>query len=345
MNKKLFSSLFLVLLSFVLLVGCNSNQSSGGSEAPAESDGGNQENTGSDSKEEASSYPEKTIEVYIPYSPGGQTDTSARLMAEHISEYLGQKVVIINQTGGNGAVAMDTVLNAKPDGYKLFYSHQAMHTGYATDQYDIKATDYKEITTFTGVNEAYVVRSDAPWDNLKEFVEDAKANPGKYKYGADIGGTTHFMGGMLTNAADIDVKMIPAGGESERMAALLGGQVDVVVTSVGNAATYIESGDYKALAVLTEERDPKAPEIPTAKEQGYDIVFSVVHALFGPADLPADVVQKWNDAAKKLAENEDYLAAVEKIKHVHVSKNAEETEAFVKKEFDYIQELGKKLGY
>src|SRR5699024_7203428 len=233
------------------------------------------------------------------------TDASARIMAEHMQNYLGENIVGINEAGGGGTIAFEDVRTADPDGYKLLFFHQAMHTGYATDRFQHPATDLKAIGTFSAVNQAYVIGADAPWDTLEDFVNDAKENPGKYSFGAQLSGTTHFMAAMLGEEADIDFKILDFGTESERMAALLGKQVDMVVTSVQNAVEYVESGDFKVLAVLTDERTDEAPDFPTAKEQDYDIEFSLQHILYGPADLPDEVVKVLNDATEKLAEDSD----------------------------------------
>lgn len=291
-------------------------------------------------------YPTRAIELYVPADPGGATDTSARIMAQYMKKYLGQDIVIINEGGGGGTIATETVRKAPPDGYKLLYFHEALLTGYATNK--IKYDPVAELTaigTYGSVNQAYVVSAKAPWNTLQDFVNDAKKNPDKYKFGAQLSATTHFMAAMLEQKAGIKFQILDSGSESERMAALLGGQLDIAVTSVKNALNYSKSGDFKVLAVLTEERDPLAPNFPTAKEQGYDIVISILHTLYGPKDLPANVVKAWNDATEKLAKDPEYIEALRKVGQVHVLKNSAEATEFAKKERDELFELGKQLGF
>ncbi|MCM3709141.1 tripartite tricarboxylate transporter substrate binding protein [Sporosarcina luteola] len=323
MAKK-WVNLVLIALTVVVLAACSSGKAN---------DGGD------------STYPQRTIEVYVPYNPGGLTDLAARVVADNLKTYFGEELVVINQASGGGAVALDTVNRAKKDGYTIFIGHQAMHTGHAIGQLETKATEMTALGTLTDITQAYVVSADAPWDSLEDFVNEAKANPGALKFGADIGGTTHFMGGMLADVAGIDIKMVDVGAEAERLSALLGGHVDMVVTSVGSASKYVESGDYKALAVLTEDRDPLAPDFPTAKEQGYDLVFSVINTAFGPADLPEDVIKAWDEAMEKLHKDEKFLEALKGIQQSPVKKNSAEATEFVQSEFDYIQKLAKDLGY
>ena len=140
--------------------------------------------------------------------------------------------------------------------------------------------------------------------------------------------------------------MQDVGAEADRMAAILGGHVDIVVTSVGNAINYVDSGDYKVLAVLTEERDEKAPDFLTAKEQGYDIVFSVVNVLYGPKGLPEDVLEAWNEATEKVVADNEYQEAIRNVQMIHDKAiNNVETAQHVEESFQYILELAEALGY
>lgn len=292
-----------------------------------------------------SEYPKGPIEIYLPASPGGQTDASARVIAEYMEKYLGSKLVIINQNGGGGAIAFDTVKNADADGYKLLYYHQALHTANVTGQIEDDITSLTPIGTFSSVDNVLVVSADAPWNTLEEFVADAKNKPGDLVYGGQIGGTTHFMGAMLGQRADIDIKILDVGNESDRLAALLGGQIHIATTSVGNAINYVESGDFKVLAALTDERPGMAPDFATAKEQGYDIVFPITHTLYGPKDLPAEIVEAWNKATEELAKDQAYLDGLAKTGQTHVLKNSKDAEEMSLKDLESIKELGAKLGF
>lgn len=330
----------LAILLGLFIVGCSSSDEEVEAETETETNG----ETDTEQSSEIA-YPEKPIELMVPANPGGATDASARIMSEHLQNYLGESIVVINEAGGGGTIAFEDVRTADPDGYKLLFFHQAMHTGYATDRFDYPATDLKAIGTFSAVNQAYVVSADSSWDTLSDFVEDAEANPGELSFGAQLSGTTHFMGAMLAKEAGVDYKILDFGTESERMSALLGEQVDMVVTSVQNAVEYVDSGDFKVLAVLSDDRLDEAPDFPTAKEQGYDIEFSLQHTLYGPADLPDDIVKIINDATEELAADTNYVEALENLGHVHPLNNSEETTKMVAKEFEYLQELGKELGF
>lgn len=295
---------------------------------------------------EEENYPSSSIEILIPYSPGGQTDLSARAYAEHLQKYLDTEVVVVNQTGGGGVTAINEVISDNSDGHKFLLHHDAMHTAYAIDQVDVTYEEMTPVDVSASVNQAYVVPESAPWDTLEEFVQDASENPGEYIYATDIGGTTHFMGGTLMEETNIDLAVQDVGGESERMTALLGNQADIAVTSVSNAVSYVESGDYKVLATLTEERDPLAPDFPTAIEQGYDITFPVTNVLYGPEDLSDEVLQKWDEATENLVNDEEYQEALENIYVVH-DENVDHEGALqhVEGSFNSMQSIAENLGF
>jgi len=327
MNKKFLFTVFSILTIVFIISACSDTTSN--SEA---SDNANAD------------YPEKTIELIIPYSPGGQTDIAARIFAEHMQKHIDNEIVVVNETGSGGAAAVNTVMKSDPDGYKLLFHHDAIHTQHAMGQLKQTYEDFVPIDVSVQVNEALVVNSDAPWDDLEDFVEDAKSNPGEIVYGADIGGTTHFIGGMLEESAGIDLDMQDFGDESDRMSAMLGGHVDITSPSLINSVDYEESGDYKILAAVSEERDPSAPDIPTAKEQGFDVVFPITHMLYGPKELSQDTIEFWEDAIDELIDDEEYQEALDDVGMHHSDKvTSKESEEFAEEKFKEIQEIGEHI--
>ncbi|MET3506122.1 Bug family tripartite tricarboxylate transporter substrate binding protein [Halalkalibacter oceani] len=290
-------------------------------------------------------YPQENIEIYVPFNPGGPTDNSARIMAEEISEILGVNVTIINQTGGGGSTAMNSVISSNSPGYQLFYGHQAVFTGMATGQIEYELSDLTPLTTFSSSTQALVVSSDSGWEDLNDLVEDAKSYPGEYTLAADFGGATHFMGGMLLQAADIDIQMLEAGSEAERMSAILGGQIDMTFTSGSNAAEYQASGDFTVLAVFADGGEELLPDVPSASEQGFDIDFPITHVLYGPAGLDENIVSVWEEATEQLTQKEEYIQSLGNIGHQHDFRTQEETMEFIDENYQYIDSLKSELGY
>ncbi|MFK3936102.1 tripartite tricarboxylate transporter substrate binding protein [Alkalihalobacillus sp. NPDC078783] len=288
-------------------------------------------------------YPNQTIEIYVPASPGGQTDTAARVMAKHLPKYLGEDMVVVNQATAGGALAFENVRASDKAGYSLLFNHQALHTGHAVGQLEYSTEELTAIGTFSSVNQVFVVSANSPYETLDDLVTFAKDHPNEVIYGSQIGGTTHFMGELLGIESGSEIKILDVGSESDRMTGLLGGQIDVAVTGVGNVLNYIESGDFRALGVLAAERDELAPELQTTVEQGYDVQFPIVHSLYGPGDMPPEIVEQWNEATEKLAQDEEYLDELQKTFQTHTLMNSEEATQFAKEELEKAQLIADEL--
>ncbi|MFZ4453732.1 tripartite tricarboxylate transporter substrate binding protein [Salibacterium aidingense] len=326
-------SFFLFLLCYMLLMTACQDESASSSES------------NESSKSEDNSYPEETIEIYVPFDPGGPTDNSARIVAEEMPDILGEDIAVVNQTGGGGNTAINSVVNSDSEGYDFFYGHQALFSGIATGNIEYELSDLTPITTFSSSTQALVVSSNSGWEDLDDVVEAAEEKPDEYNLATDFGGATHFLGGMFLEEADIDINMVEAGAESERMSSILGGQVDMTFTSGSNAAEYQESGDFNVLGVFADEGDVVLPDVPTASEQGYDVDFPITHVLYGPADLDDSVVEAWNKATEQLTQDEGYTESLNNIGHQHEYKTQEETGQFVEENFQYIEDLKGQLGY
>jgi len=325
MQKKILDLLSVFFVS-VILVACGDSTS------------------GSDNKNENSNYPEKPIELVIPYSSGGQTDIAARILAEYLQDNLDNDVKVVNQEGSGGAVAINEVVTANPDGYKILLHHDAMHVSNVMDQINESYKDLTPIDASAEVEQTFVVSADSPWESLDDFVKDAKENSDEYIFAADIGATTHFMGEMLAQEADIDLKMQDTGDESERMSSLLGGHSDIAATSLGNAIDYEESGDFKILAVLSEDLGDEYSDLKTAKEQGYDVVFPVRNVLYGPSDLPEEVIDVWDDVTKKIVEDDNYQEEIGDADFVHPEDlTSEETMEFVEERYNLMDDIAENI--
>lgn len=319
-------SMFLVSL---LLFGCSGNQT-----------------TSDPSKQgDQVEYPKKNIQIIVPFAPGGQTDVSGRVVAQHLQKHMGVPVVVVNQEGGSGSVAMETVRTAEPDGYTLLYYHEMLHTAKHTGKYQYGLESLTPIATLAAVDQVYMVRSDSSWQNLQELVDYAKQHPHEIKVGLQLGGTSHFMGALLCDAAGIDLHMVDIGAESERIAAIKGKQIDLIITSVSNALNYAAAGDLRPLAVLSSERSPLAPDWPTAKELGVDMEWTTLHALYGPKDLPEEIVSVLDKALGKMIEDPEFLKDLDKIKQTLDYRDSAQATKFLVEEEALVERLAKTLGF
>ena len=254
----------------------------------------------------ARSYPEKPIKMVVPYNPGGGSDTSARIFAKYAEEFFGQPIVVTNISGAGGAVGGQEVLNSKPDGYTLFWHHQAMHAGYHTGVADYTWDAFTPICSAAGIEgNCIVVPADAPWDTLEEFINYIEDHPGELKMAVNIGATTHFIGIAIDVATGGDkLVYVSAGGDSDRITKLLGGHVDVIPNSINIAKEYIEAGEVKGLAITGRERSDALPNIPTFLEKGYDVLSVIDYGVFGPAEMSADVVDFISKTFEKMCQDE-----------------------------------------
>ena len=219
----------------------------------------------------AQSYPDRPIRLIVPFPPGGPTDYVARLVAQHVSANLGQ-VVLENRPGAGGTIASKAVANAEPDGYTLLYGSSAT-LGIAPALY--KNVEYDPIKSFAPV--ALVSRvpfvlgvaAAVPANTLSEFIAYAKANPGKLNFGATIGTPPHLVGELFKVTTGADIYYIPYKGAAQAMTDLLAGQMHMTIEGATTLLAHIQSGKVRPLAVMSPQRIPALPDVPTMLEHGY----------------------------------------------------------------------------
>jgi len=253
------------------------------------------------------SWPDKPITMIVPFPPGGVADTVARPVAEALARELGQTVVVENRAGAGGATGMGAAARAPADGTTLLLSLSSISILPEADKIlgrkpQFTLDQFKPIARFTADPTVLVVRADAPWKTLAEFVADLKTKPGKYNYGSSGNyGTMHVPMEMLKASAGISVTHIPYTGAGPAVLALLGGQVDALSTGPASVLAHIKAGKLRALAHWGDKPLSSMPEVPSLKQLGQPVQFAQWSALFVPAGTPDAVVQKLRTAAKKVA--------------------------------------------
>jgi len=254
-----------------------------------------------------SNWPDKPITMVVPFPPGGVADTVARPVADALSRELKQPVVIENKPGAGGALGMGTVARAAPDGYTILMTLSSISILPEADKLlgrkpAYQLNQFKPIARFTADPTVFVVRADAPWKTLKDFIDDAKKKPGAYNYGSSGNyGTMHVPMEMLKAEAGFRMTHIPFTGAGPAVVALLGGQVDAVASGPATVVQQINAGKLRALAHWGDRPLAALPGVPSLKELGYPAQFAQWSALFVPAGTPDDIVQRLRGAAQKLA--------------------------------------------
>jgi tripartite-type tricarboxylate transporter receptor subunit TctC len=250
----------------------------------------------------AQDYPSGPVTIVVPFSAGGPTDTVTRLIAESMSQTLGEQIIVENVGGAGGTLGARRVAQAEPDGYTLLVHHIGMATSatlYRTLPYDPRSA-FAPIGLITEVPMTLVGRPDFPPADLPELVSYVKENADQVLYAhAGIGAASQLCGMLIMQALDTQLTTVPYQGTGPAMTDLMGGQVDFMCDQTTNTTNPIKAGSIKAYAAFTEERLDVLPDLPTADEAGLEgIEIAIWHGLYAPAGTPEDVVAKLSDALK-----------------------------------------------
>jgi len=252
-------------------------------------------------------YPERAITMIVPFPPGGVADTVARPVAEALARELKQPVVIENKAGAGGGLGMALAARAPADGYTVLLSLSSISILPEADKLferrpAFTLSQFKPIARFTADPTVLVVRADAPWKTLADFVADAKRKPGTFNYGSSGNyGTMHVPMEMLKSVAGFRMVHIPYTGAGPAVVALLGGQVDALASGPSTVAQHIRSGRLRALAHWGDKPLLALPEVPSLTSLGLPVKFAQWSGLFVPAAVPDDVVQRLRAAARRAA--------------------------------------------
>ena len=253
----------------------------------------------------AQDWPQRPIRFIIGFGPGGGTDIVGRILAQAMQDRLGQPVVIENRPGAAGTLGNEAVARADKDGYTL----GIMTAGQIIAAVMSRALRYDTRTAFDPVSLVatagliIVARPDFPHPDVTQLIAAAKARPGRISFGsAGFGATQHFAGELFRQTAGVDILHVPFRTSPEAIAAVLGGQVDVLFDTVSAVLGQVQSGQLKALAVTGRERFPAVPQVPAAVEAGllpgYDA--TTWYGVFGPRGMPGDVIAKLNKVINEM---------------------------------------------
>ena len=249
---------------------------------------------------QAAGFPEKEVQIIIPWAPGGATDLIFRAVAAATEKHLGKAVVIVNRAGGGGAVGYTEGAQARPDGYTL----TSAVTPLTILPHQVKTAftyqDFEPIINVVRDPAMFLVRSEAPWKDVKEFLEQAKKNPGMISVGnSGAGGGVHLIAMAFEKAMGVKFNHIPFSGGGPSVTALLGGHINAVSVSPPEGISQVQAGKLRIIALFSEKRFDMFPNIPTCKEQGVNFAMGQWRGLAAPKGTPPAVIQKLHDAFKK----------------------------------------------
>lgn len=278
----------------------------------------------------AQNYPNRAITLVVGFPPGGGADSVSRIVSEKLGRVLNQSIIVDNRAGAGTTIASDLVARAAPDGYTLLLATPSL---YGSDQLLYKSARYDGEKSFTAIARwanspmLVAVKKDFPENSIQGLIAQARKNPGKLSYSSSgTGVVTHLAGASFAHAAGIDMLHVPFKGGAPSIQAVGAGDVDMTFGTPPSVLPMAQSGKLRLLAVTTAERSPLFPDLPGMKESGInDLNFTIAYSLYGPAKLPAEVVQKLADASYQVLQDPEVKAKLEKQGNVAwPTKTAEE---------------------
>lgn len=250
-------------------------------------------------------FPEKAITLVVPSAPGGTTDFVARLVADQLAQALGQAVIVDNKAGAAGNIGNQAVARAKPDGHTLLVAYSGYQVGnphlFKKAGWD-PIKDFEPVAMMARAPQLVVVRTGLPFKTMQELVAYAKANPGKLNFASSgAGSIQHIAGEMLQQQTGTSLTHVPYKGASPAVQDLLGGNVDIFITTPASVVAQVKADKLKALGVTGNVRLASLPDVPTVAEAGFpQFKLDSWFALYAPTGTPADVVQAVNKAVGKI---------------------------------------------
>lgn len=295
----------------------------------------------------AAEYPERALTIVAAYPAGGMVDIVARPLAEGMKKKFPKGVAVLNRPGGGGSVGMAEVAQAKPDGYTVILapvSTLVIHPQLNDLPYKTP-DDYQPIINTIAFYPLLVVREEAPWKTVQEFVNAAKANPGKFRVGSPGEGTgSHLSLEQLGAAASFKVTHVPFSGWGESSPALLGGHVDAVVGQPGEVKPLVEGKKLRVLLTFQPKRHESFPDAPSAKELGWDTTSPTTFMIVAPKGTPGPVLKYIHDSVRAAMEDPQFVSII-KQRVIDIDYRAgDQLKADLWKEYKYHTEILTRLG-
>jgi len=286
----------------------------------------------------AQEWPAKPVRIVVPFPPGGGADGMPRALADRIAEKIGQPVVIENRAGAAGNIGADVVFHSDPDGYTLLAAPAPPlvinRLLYKKLNYD--STQFVPVTVMGAIPNAVYVHPQVGVSTIPELIAYAKANPGKLNYGSQGSGTTSHMTCELfkSMAGNLNITHVPYKGTGPALAALLGGQVDMMCDNLASALTHVRAGKLKILAVASKKRFPTLPEVPALDEmlQGFESIawFGIV----GPPGMSPSIAEKMSAAVREVQKLPDVQKRFANLSAGPIGNTPAEMAAFMKQEIE-----------
>lgn len=362
MRKKIFATVFAGMMA-LSLAGCGGSgttetTTAAAAEAAKEAEEGaetskaaageaaeREASQGEAEQKETSWEPTTTVSIVIPAAAGGDTDLSARVFAQYAKEMTGHDFIVVNSNGASGSVAANQVLASEPDGHTVLYGHNLVNVANIAGITDYNYSAFKIGPTFVLEPAQQLYTYSDKYPDLNSFIEAAKAAPGQLKACTEVGAYTYYELLAFQKAAGIELDLVDAGSTSDKIAAMLSGQIDLMPGPYVNCKDYLESGQFAALGVPSEERYDIISEIPTLKEQGIDFVYpDQEFSFYFPKDTPDEVVTWYENMVQQILANEEALDGIVNVEMMPHYLSGADTEAREEEIYNTIKGIADELG-
>lgn len=293
----------------------------------------------------AQAYPTRPIELVVPASAGGGTDILARAFAEAVKSHLAQPVVIVNKPGASGAIGMQEVLNARPDGYKVCVVFAELAILPHLGNVKFGADDFLLIARLNADPAAVTVKADTPWQTVQDFLAAARKAPQPLQMGNSGNGSIwHLAAAALEERAQVKFNHIPFQGAAPGVLALLGGHLDAVAVSPGEVSAHVATGKLRTLAVMADQRFKGLDKVPTLKESGIDLSVGTWRGLAVPKGTPPEIVNALRAATRAAAVEPAFRESLERQNLGFAYADADAFRAAVLQDNALFKQLIGKLG-
>lgn len=345
MKKRVLATLLAGTMIFSMTA-CGSSEPAATTAAPAATETGKEDATSETEGEAAESTwkPEGTVSIIVPAGAGGDTDLSARVFAQFAKEITGVDFIVVNSNGAAGSVAANQVLAAAPDGMTALYGHALVNVANVAGVTDYNYTAFKIGPSFAlePAQQLYVFSD--KYEDLDAFIAAAKAAPGQLKACTEVGAYTYYELLGFQEAAGIELDLVDAGSTSDKIAAMLSGQIDLMPGPYVNCKDYVEAGQFTCLAAPTDERYDLIADIPTLKEQGIDFSYpNQEFSFYFPPETPDEVIDWYDNLVKQILESEEGKQALADLQMMPNYLSPEDTAKVEEETYNTIKDIADRL--
>lgn len=341
----------MVITFAFVLVACGSEESTEISDDSSSEDTSNEDSSSEDTNEEESAFvPERDVELVVPYSAGGGSDTNGRFVANVIKEHdlIDSNLMVVNKPGGSGAVGNAYVNSKSGDNHTISTWVPGQSTSALLNDAEVELKDVTPLGTLALDSFLLLVDQDSPYETVEDFISAAEENPGEISVGGSgKGGEDHLVYHMLQESAGIEMKYVTFQGGGESLSNLMGGHVDAIFSNPNEVMSQIEAGELRPLATTSENKLSGSLEsVPTFADAGHpDVYYEMFRGYAGPPDMSEEAIAYWEDVLKQVSETEMYQEEyIDKFNLTSSFKDADESKKFFKDHFNQSKEILTEMG-